>query len=361
MIEDYKKLNRLKGALQFRGVPSNDEWKDWRIACVDGSDSPQVSERVGLRYGVYAAGYMIFQEGNLEGEDYFSGGFFHEQAGDPESTEKLLRLLTTKLEREVALLCLKEKGADLILIDGSFFGFRAGCSSIRNKTLNHGPYSKASELIDEVRDLTIDLLESRRAVGIVKRVRTSAIDGWVASRWGLKSCLDRNDRSILASIMPEAKWFDYGSLLGSQEAAHYYNLLKAVMREEGLDADRALREARRLFEEGVKENLGCPPDPILKAYRYFHRPCAKALPFCFEAHKEARLEPILAYFQAKPNFNEATGLPFPIDLIDENVTLPRRFAKEFVEEIEALLMKDPRLDKVDLSNNFLGVNPQKEE
>jgi len=54
-----------------------------------------------------------------------------------------------------------------------------------------------------------------------------------------------------------------------------------------------------------------------------------------------------------------TGLPFPIDLIDENVLLPRGFTKEFVEEVEALLIQDKALDKVDLSNYFSYLNPQK--
>ena len=69
------------------------------------------------------------------------------------------------------------------------------------------------------------------------------------------------------------------------------------------------------------------------------------------------IAPLLAYFQA--NYNPATGFPFPIDLIDESVSLPRKFTKEFVEEIEALLIQDEELDKIDLSNYFAYLNPQK--
>jgi len=45
--------------------------------------------------------------------------------------------------------------------------------------------------------------------------------------------------------------------------------------------------------------------------------------FCFETHKDINVRPLVAYFQA--NHNKATGLPFLIDLIDQNVRLPRRF------------------------------------
>lgn len=65
---------------------------------------------------------------------------------------------------------------------------------------------------------------------------------------------------------------------------------------------------------------------------------------------------MLAYFQANPN--PVTGLPFPIDLIDQNVSLPRGFTKEFVE---ALLIRDRELDGFDLSNYFMYINPQMEE
>jgi len=43
------------------------------------------------------------------------------------------------------------------------------------------------------------------------------------------------------------------------------------------------------------------------------------------------------------------------------LTLFRGFAKEFAEEIEAQLIKDPELDKYDLLNHFMSLNPLKEE
>jgi hypothetical protein len=68
---------------------------------------------------------------------------------------------------------------------------------------------------------------------------------------------------------------------------------------------------------------------------------------------------LLAYFHA--NHIPVTGLPFPIDLIDENVSLLWRFTREFVEEVEALLIRDRELDEFDLPNYFTSINAQKEE
>jgi hypothetical protein len=68
---------------------------------------------------------------------------------------------------------------------------------------------------------------------------------------------------------------------------------------------------------------------------------------------------VLEYFGA--NCNPATGLPFPIDLVDENVSVPERFTREFMEEIEANLIHDGEMKGIDLSNFFMSINPQKEE
>lgn len=361
LLRDGERLRQLKNQLRFQTSQTNRRWVSWRIAAVDGSDTPVLSERVGARYGTYSAGYMIFHQGRIVDEDYQAGSLSRDQLGNPELTVKTLRLLTTKLEREIALTCLEEKGVDLVLLDGSFFGFRTGCNVVRRKRLDIAGYRRMADLIDEVRDLTIRVLESKRAVGVVKRVRTSAIDGWIAYREGVNRCLCRNDRGILASLMPEGKWFDYGSIFEKPEEYHYYTLLRGVMSRSGYsDPESALKEAKREFAQGVKANLNMNPAPLLKIHRRFHRPYATAPPFCFEMHRDMSVEELVGYF-TKENCNPATGFPYPIDLIDENVTLPSLFAKEFVEEVEAILLSDPSLNKTDLFNWFTCINPQKEE
>jgi hypothetical protein len=51
----------------------------------------------------------------------------------------------------------------------------------------------------------------------------------------------------------------------------------------------------------------------------------------------------------------------PLDLIDQDVGIPRGFTQEFVEEIEATLASDPDLDKFELETRFSSLNPQKRE
>ena len=362
LLEDAKKLESFRQFLRFEPVSQDDSWKDWRIACVDGSDSPVASERIGARYGTCSAGYMIFEGNSFTGEeDYLSGQISHAQTGDPEFTKKILELLTVRLERELALLCLREKDVDLILIDGSFFGFRARCSEIRSDPTGLREFPVGADLVDSVREKTVELLNSKKAVGVIKRVRTSAFDGWLAHKNGNENeCLDRNDRDILSALMPARHWFAYEWLLGSPEAFNHYSRFRTTMGQyPGREMDGILRECELKFAHDVDSNLNYDASIVLQAPRYFIRCCQDAMPICFETHRGFDVTPILAYMQA--NHNGATGLPFPIDLIDQNVTLPRGFTREFVEEIEAQLIRDRELSKHLISNHFTYLNPQKEE
>jgi len=45
----------------------------------------------------------------------------------------------------------------------------------------------------------------------------------------------------------------------------------------------------------------------------------------------------------------------------QDITIPTGFTQEFVEEIEARLVKDSALDKYELQNHFASLNPQKQE
>ena len=50
-----------------------------------------------------------------------------------------------------------------------------------------------------------------------------------------------------------------------------------------------------------------------------------------------------------------------LDLTDQDITMPGGFTQEFVEEIEADLIKDPDLSKYEIENHFASLNPQKSE
>lgn len=365
LMEQGEKLKRFSDFLEFRQIPEDDQWKNWRIACVDGSYSPATSERIGASYGAYCGGYMIFEDEVVVKDDYRSGKLSQDQVKDPDLTKQILRLLCTKLEREIAVYCLEKEDIDLLLIDGSFFGFRAKCREIRSETIDIENFQKGGDLVDYVRDKSIELMNSKKTVGVIKRVRTTAFDGWLVYMHGNENqCVGRNDRAILASLIPSKSWFAYEWLLGSPVLFNYFTTFRTTYRQltERLGArsmNYILKQCKLIVRSGIKRDLNCGTGDILQTSRYYVRCVNSAPPFCFEMHKDADVKPLLAYFQA--NHNPVTGLPFPLDLIDENVSLPRGFTKEFVEEVEALLIRDKELDKFDLSNYFMYINPQKEE
>ncbi|MFQ6075201.1 MAG: DNA double-strand break repair nuclease NurA [Candidatus Bathyarchaeia archaeon] len=367
LLEQKAKLEYFSRFLKFEPVPEDDRWGGWRIASVDGSYSPATSERIGARYGAYCAGYMTFEGDEFVDEGYRSGELSQDQLGDPDLTLRVLSLLCIKLEREMALRCLEEEGVDLLLMDGSFFGFRTKLGMIRREEIDAEGFETVGELTEHIRDLSLRLLYSRRVVGVIKRVRINAFDGWnVYTHRDERHRIRRNDRAILASIMPPKHWFAYQWLFGSPSALFTYGRLSglrdgelAKARESGKGMEDLYRRYERLVELDIKANLRCTAPQVMRTARYYTRCTASVAPMCFEAHKDVDVEPLVAYFQA--NHNPATGLPFPIDLIDQNVSLPQGFTKEFVEEVESLLIGDPELDKFDLSNYFMSINPQKEE
>ena len=361
--EQQLKLEELKRLLKFERIPESDDWKDWRIGVVDGSDSPALSERIGARFGAYGATYHIYQGLDLVKEEYFSGSMIDYQMGDSDASNKLLSLLTTRLEREVALKCL-ERDIDLLLIDGSFFGFRPRCRIIHNRSVPGEELLLGSELVKEVRDASVKLLKSGKTIGVIKRVQTASLDGWTIFRkQGEQTRLYRNDKDILSSIMDPGNWFSYETAYGDPILFHYFSRLAIAYR---LYANRSEPTIESIFvacekdvHRNIKRDLLCEPEDIMKTARHFIRCSYPAPPFCFETPTNFDLEPALAFFKA--TCNEATGLPLPLDLTDQDITIPSGFTREFVEEIEARLIKVPRLDKYDVESHFSSINPQKQE
>jgi len=384
LIEQAKKLREYKKLLKLEALPKGDAWKNWRIAAVDGSYSPNLSERVGARFGVYQAGYLIFNGDELSFEQYDSGKLSEEQQGDPEITRRIVRLLCNKLEREAALKCLKDDRADLVLIDGSLFAFRIGLSAsgVRSYPIDVEGFETIGDLANYVRDITFELLRSGKVIGIIKRVRTAALDGYVlyssmrheminVSSLALnlrreaireikrRKCIGTNDKAVLASIMSSNSWFAYERLpyfsLGGFDS---FNRFIGECDKEPGSPDDVLKRAKEFLAAAVKRNLQCDPSEI-KTSRYYVKVFAEAPPFCIEAKPQTDITEVLQYFSA--NCNPATGLPFPIDLVDENISVPEGFTREFMEEVEANLIRDEEMEGVDLSNFFMSINPQKEE
>jgi hypothetical protein len=362
LLEQAKKLMEYKKLLEFKPLPEGDAWKSWRIAAVDGSYSPKLSERVGARFGVYQAGCLVFNGDELSDERYISGERVEEQRGDPELTNYVVRLLCTKLERETALSCLEKDKADLVLVDGALFGFRIGLSrrGVRSHEIDVEGFRTVENLADYVLDRTIELLRSGKVFGVIKRVRTAALDGYVLYRFrSQEKCLGANDKAILASMMPSGSWFAYEWLPGFSlgDFVSFNLLMEACRRQQGTP-DSVLKNVQGSRAAAIKEALKCDLSDI-QTSRYYVRAFAEAPPFCIEAKPGIDLTNVLEYFSA--NCNRATGLPFPIDLVDENISVPEGFTREFMEEVEANLIRDEEMKGIDLSSYFTSINPQKEE
>jgi hypothetical protein len=362
LLRDKAKLESLAKVLAFSRIAENDDWKNWRIAVVDGSDSPVMSERIGGRFGTYGATYHIFQGLDLVDEKYYSGDYADYQIGDPESSMKMLQVLTATLERQTAIDCL-HKDVDLIIIDGSFFGFRPNSRKIHRTELRKGPYKTGVDLVKYVRDLSLKLLKSGKVVGIIKRVQSSAIDGWTIFRTGNQDLqLQRNDKEILASLLKEGDVFSYETAFQDPTCFTYYSRL-ALAYQRYANGERSMESifnaVKADADRNVRRDLLCEPEQIFKTARHYVRCAYPAPPFCFETPVNFDLNPLLAFFKA--SCNKATGLPIQLDLPDQDITIPVGFTREFVEEIEARLTKDPELDMYEIENHFGSINPQKQE
>lgn len=363
LLKDKAKLNSLAILLKFTKISENEDWQNWRIAVVDGSDSPVMSERIGGRFGTYGATYHIFQGLELVDEEYYSGDYSDYQVGDSEASMKMLQVLTTKLERQTAIDCL-HKDVDLIIIDGSFFGFRPNCRKIHDTPIREGFLKTGLELVKYTRDLSTKLLESGKAIGIIKRVQSSAIDGWTIYKNGNQDLqLHRNDKEILASLLREGEWFSYETVFQDTSFFAYYSRLalayERYARERGRSMESIFKAIMGDVDRNIKQDLLCEPDQILRTARHYARCVYPAPPFCFETPMNFNLAPLLAFFKA--SCNKATGLPIQLDLTDQDVTIPAGFTREFVEEIEARLTKDSDLDMYEVENHFGSLNPQKQE
>ena len=384
-----EKLEGLKNELVFEHVEQGD-WEGLRVGVVDGSCPPAPDVRLGGTYALFCSSYKIFEGEELVDEGYRSGMLFVTNITPSTTAKGVLRLLMTRLERKSALDAL-ERGAEWLIIDGSFFGFRYRCRRVEDVEVTWYEVGEGGEveehtatgedIIEELFRATREILK-KKSVAIIKRARTRALDGHlVEEKWDLIEesggrllgavMTSLIDKAILSIIMPEGRYFLYDSLFNRPGEFHFYSVLAGLCErwiEDRLENGEPLdfSELYALSEERVRhrekrENI--PPRlfatyyPILmeKVRRGFFKASQEAPSCCFEMHVDRPLEEILPYLMGFNN--EDTGHPFPLDLVDEDVRLPRRFTREFVEEVEAQVL---RKADVELTRDYFQfLNPQK--
>jgi len=385
---------RLREMLTIRDIPQSEEAERLRVGVVDGSISPELSERLGYRIGVYTASYMVFDGGEIisdEDKDSMTAGYLMSpQTGSSLHTKKILSLMCTLAERRLAEKCINKYHVDLMIIDGSFYGFRARCSEVKKKDLAEfegaSEFKTGWELINEVYNASRKLARNGKTIGIIKRLRTQAIDGWLLSkRWRLEDMINKNDKSILGAVLRPGEYFDYRDLLGEKWSyLHYTNLItwfneikrmKKFKEKVGEDRlERALdythkklrvqigtdlcRDKREIGESAWKTCAEEKVGEVAGMRRVYAKLSPYAPPLCVELGEEVDLELVLTYLRWSAN--PATGLPFPLDLVDANIALERRIAREFSEEVEARLLLDQSLEAEEVRGDFSPLNPQKE-
>jgi len=355
-IEEFvTKIDDVKKAIKpfIHILPSSSEV--YTVAAVDSSRSPNLSERLGVRYGVFATGLIYLRGTEDRSEVYRAGTFKRKQAFSQDKSKYFFSLLTTYMERKLALEALDK--CDLLILDGSFYSFLIPVERMKKSGL-HGP--EEDKLVDETFKLTETLRKSGKTIGVIKRSHTRAIGGYIAQEDKSTPFATTIDKLILSNIMPENSYFSYRELVGATPPQVFTQFASLIAT--GLDKEEALEEAVRKayrpfeilgYNKNILDNMG-----RLQVRAYPSIPPAE-----IEYPTSIPLNNLLEFLGQKDFFNEATNLPLAIDLVDNLVTVSQKFTGEFVSEVEGRVLEKILKKRENIENAkmfFTLLNPQKE-
>lgn len=325
------------------------------VAAIDGSRSLRLSERLGIRYGVFSTG-AIFLKGTEKKEEVFEAGVFkRKQALSLDKSKFLFNLLTIHAERKMALKVLDK--CDLLILDGSFYGFIHGAYLMKRSGL-YGDYE--NKILKEVFEATELLRKSGKAIGVIKRSHTRAIGGYFAIKDRKNPFTTIIDKLILSTFMPKRTIFNYQELIGNELVQVYTRL--ATLASIGWSEGDLMEEAeKRIFIPF--ETLGLEKEGFKKMRRMQVRFYEDMPPCEIEYPSSLNEDKLLEIFGQENFFNEATNLPMALDLIDNMVSLPIRFTEEFTSEIEGRVIEMITKNKGNqeiIKTFFTLLNPQKQ-
>lgn len=330
------------------------------IASVDGSRSPEPTRRLGADFAVYSAG-LLRLKGKAVIENRFAVGKADNVKAEGVDLASLVSAKTLAAEREVAAAALKD--ADLVLLDGSFYGFSGEVTSVLRKrgekAVDLGDWSEA---IQRALKRTLELVDSGKCVGIIKRSHTRAIPGWLSMRNGKTTLKGLTDKHILNRKLAAPLYFDYGAFADESYLTYSmlaYNLANGRERDPTKEAlGRAAELASGRFTKAFGRPFGARVDPS-KLKRVQARIYSDAPPCELEIPTSVPSD-VIENLLSPENFSEATGLPHAIDMIDEYVGIPRAFTRDFIYEVEARVASLTPSTLGGVRCFFSGLNPQKE-
>jgi hypothetical protein len=270
-------------------------------------------------------------------------------------------------ERSAALDAYWKHNPDLILLDGPFFFFRGYCRYIHAVQIETPELKTGLDLVSEVRDKTLTLMRTGKAACVIRRSGIRAVDGWLIYSRGEDACLKVNDKHLLTILMPPMTTWSYRDvcedpILYATFYRFYRRWRQAGKKPEELDMikDQILSQCREDWKRKFMMDLDVELEQVPKSERHYIRYTSAAPPFEIETLTNMDPEEFAEYFVEF--HNPATGLPYPTDLIDEAVTLPRGSTTAFTDEVEARLIKDSEIEnKTAISDYFTALNPQKKE
>lgn len=345
--ESLKKL-RTSICQHMRTLPEQN--KRSTVAAVDSSRSPKLSERLGVKYGVYATG-IVYLRGSERKESLEPGVFRCRQALSKGGSKRLFELITIQHERKMAQKALRD--CDLLFIDGSFYGFVYPLATRTRGSLE----KREREILENILNITEELRESGKVLGVIKRSYSKILGGYMLLEHGHRDFISVLDKHLLSLIMPERSFFEYSSIIGDEYPVMYTKAATfACMAATPVDNLReiAKKEVNRPFDV-----LKIPKEGFAGMKRAQVRFCGDLPPCELEYPEGMDLEDVLS---EEGLFNEATNLPLVIDLVDSLVNISSKFTEEFVSEVEGKILENMAKDGESLASIrafFAFLNPQK--
>ncbi|MGC9068695.1 MAG: DNA double-strand break repair nuclease NurA [Thermoprotei archaeon] len=352
-------LESLRSLIEPYMHKLNTNNKVFTIAAVDSSRSPRLSERLGIRYGVIAGGVVFLEGVEKRNEDFLVGVFKRKQALSQDKSKYYFDILSTYIERKLALSALDK--CDLLILDGSFYGFVYPVQRMKKAGL-YG--TEEEEKIKEILDITEKLKISGKAIGIIKRSHTRALGGYLAHKEKRNNIFTTIiDKLILSHLMHERTVFNYHDLIGDYPVQLYTQIALLVSRgsHENRLEENLIEEAKKKVYSpfkalNIQRNI---IDDLRRVQVKFY----KDLPPCeIEFPSSISVDKLLEFLGQENMFNDATNLPIALDLVDSLVMLPAKFTEEFVSEVEGRVLEFMSKSKEyhdTIKLFFTLLNPQK--